>query len=164
MASISRSKLSEMAVTLVYTTTQDITTVLTPHQQQQLTDDVATGDDSTNHDRIDEFLAFAESFADSYAKARYTVPLTTPVPRVYLHHILIIAKYHLSLRMDFVTEEIRQEYADAVAWFEQLRDGFVQLDVDDDDLNDSVLWGAASTEPLEWDADTDRKIRRTFGR
>jgi phage gp36-like protein len=130
----------------------DVLTVLTPKQQQELTDVNVGGDIVVDLEVIREILEFAEDFCDSYINNRYVVPLEIPIPKSYRHCILIVGKYHIFLRLNYVTEQTRQEYEDMINWLREIRDGLANLPItDEDELKGGFARGFASTALLTFD-------------
>lgn len=123
-----------------YTVAQDITRVLSPQQQRQLTDDNPEGDSVTKIPMINEYLSAAESFAESYVLAVYSVPVANPPP-AFVHAILIIAKYHLLLRRGWIDDSLQTEYDRIMDWLEMIRNG------------EAVLAVEALTEAFDYGAD-----------
>lgn len=110
---------------LKYTSVEDLTDLLSETQLAQITDD-SDGDPSTDDPRVQKFLAYAESTVDTFIQARYSLPLS-PVPASVQYAALVIAKYRLLLRREYMSDEIEKEYMAVMTWLEMVRDDRADL-------------------------------------
>lgn len=88
------------------------------------------GDDAVDTAVVDAALADADALIDSYIGRRYTLPLaSTPARLVTV--AATIARYELAA--DRPTEQMRQDYDDAVAWLRDVAAGRAELQIEGDE-------------------------------
>jgi len=76
---------------------------------------------------IDECIADADDLVDSYAGAKYVVPLTNP-PRSVKRCSATITIYYLHMRRSWtVSPEIKTAYDDAIEWLRDVRTGKAEI-------------------------------------
>ena len=104
---------------LSYTSVSDLQLVMTETTLAELSDDDYSASDNPiiNEEVLEQFLAFAESMAESHLKG-YELPLETTPPS-FKYAILIICRYLLEDRRDgTVSEEVLQSYNQIMDWLE----------------------------------------------
>lgn len=112
-----------------YTVAADLDNILAEHIAAELSaESGSTPDDSI----LDYYLDAAESVVDSYLAKRYNVPLSvTPIPAAVKDAVLVIARYRLYIRREYVTEEVRKDYEDMLEWLKMVATGELDLPVDE---------------------------------
>jgi phage gp36-like protein len=121
-----------------YSSVPALKAILTESQLAQLTDDTSLDDGASDSTLVRQFLVFAESTAEGYVQGRYSLPLNPPPPS-FLYAVLVIAKYRLFLRRQYMDEDTREEYTEVKEWLRSVRDDEVDLyarDSNSDDEND----------------------------
>ena len=111
--------------------------LLSETEQALLSNDEAYGD-STRSDVIEKYIEWAEGTIDSYVGSQFGLPLATPYPTALIHAVLVIAKYRLMLRRNYMTDAIEAEYTDVMAWLRMVRDGEIDLYPIDPDADGST--------------------------
>lgn len=143
-----------------YIVTQDLIDELGEKKLIQLTDN--DGADAVNEARVDKAIAYGEGTFDSYARTRYTIPVTA-TPRVKAT-VLDLAVFHLYKSRSSVDDgvyKVRKDAHDAALKFlHSLADGRAALDVPSADETvsnpqnpDQVLKGNSNPQF------SDRKLR-----
>lgn len=121
---------------MAYSTRSDILARLDASFAAQLVDDVSGGDIAATVQEtdsqgqavqgvvvLDEIIADADSFCDSYINAVYAIPVT-PTPRALVRCSASIAVYYLHMRRVWaVSPEVKTAYDDAVDWLRDIRAG-----------------------------------------
>lgn len=123
--------------TLKYVQPEELTTILTQDEQAVLTDDLSHLQDvEADANIILTYLRYAESTAEGYIQTRYTTPLVEP-PMAFIYAVLVIAKYRLLLRRQYLSEAARQEYDDVMGWLRRVQaedaDLYERANMDDDE-------------------------------
>lgn len=96
----------------------------------------------------------AESLADSYAGRCFEVPLTSP-SAAYIDAIMRIAKCKLVLRRpDLMTDDIREDHDQALAWLQSLCEGTNPSDPPDD---------STAASGADEDADDEVFVKQPWG-
>lgn len=123
---------------LKYTSVQKLVNLLSERQLAQLSDDTDVSDDeiSTDNGRIEQFLAYAEATVESYIQTRFPLPLE-PIPTTVEYAALVIAKYRLMLRREYMTEEIGMEYKGVMDWLRAVK------------MDDADLYPTSDTDAAE---------------
>jgi len=97
----------------------------------RLTDRANSPPTTIDDDVLDRAIADAESFADTYLRARYTLPLAE-VPAVLTRQVGAVTWWHLK-GPNRAGEDDRQAYEDAMRWLEKVADGKAVLVESDGD-------------------------------
>ena len=124
----------------MYCTQEDLNSQVRLEVLIELTDDERTG--AVNVDRLNWAMEGASDLIDSYAGARYPVPLS-PVPNVINRLAVDIALYNLFSRRGFDPEKtadqsIVDRYKAAVAFLTKLAQGVVTIGLEPPAQNDAV--------------------------
>jgi len=80
--------------------------------------------------RIAEIIDRAQSEVDGYAGVQYTIPLD-PVPKVIRDVTARLAHYRLAIRKRKVSEQVRQDYDDAIRFLRDVAAGRATLGPED---------------------------------
>jgi phage gp36-like protein len=115
---------------LNYTSVQDLQLVMTERTLAELSDDdyAANEDPVIREDVLEQFLAFAESKAESCLHD-YELPLTTTPPS-FKYAILVICRYMLEDRRDStVSEDVQESYDKIMKWLDS-KPEFKEVDED----------------------------------
>ncbi|MCP4259091.1 MAG: DUF1320 domain-containing protein [Planctomycetes bacterium] len=105
-----------------YSTLTDIKKVIPEDTIIQLTDD--TGNAAVDTVKVDEAIAQADGEIDTYVGAKYTVPLSVPIPDIIRGISCDIAIYKLyKRRMEDIPETRDTSYTRAVKLLKEIRDG-----------------------------------------
>jgi len=73
-------------------------------------------------------IADAGAFMDGFLIARYAVPISAPVPETIETRAISIAVYFLRLGRDSVTDDVRRQQRDDIAWLKLVADGTLPLE------------------------------------
>ncbi|EOV0971303.1 gp436 family protein [Edwardsiella piscicida] len=82
-------------------------------------------------EKLDRALTDASALIEGYLSARYALPLSA-IPRLLTQHCCAIAFYYLN--DERATEQTTQRYKDALRWLNEVKNGDLQLGVDEDNL------------------------------
>lgn len=82
-------------------------------------------------EKLDRALMDASALIEGYLSARYALPLSA-IPRLLTQHCCAIAFYYLN--DERATEQTTQRYKDALRWLNEVKNGDLQLGVDEDNL------------------------------
>ncbi len=110
-----------------YATQQNLIDRFGEEELIQLTDRENLGEINTTV--VDRALGDADSLINGYLAARYTLPLTAPIPDDLERLACDIARYQLY--GDRVTDQVAQRYKDAIALLRDVSTGRAQLGLDD---------------------------------
>ena len=86
------------------------------------------GDGSPDVAVVARAIADAGAFMDSFLAVRYAVPITAPVPDTIETRAINIAVYFLRLGRDSVTDDVRTQHRDDIAWLMHVAEGKLTLD------------------------------------
>lgn len=116
---------------MAYATITDLLKDSSEVELLQLADDAQTGDinDAAVQSILNDALSDASGLVDSYAAARYLVPLS-PAPAVIVRHTSTMAIYLLFLRREVLPEVRKDAYLATIRWLENLAKGLVTLGVE----------------------------------
>jgi len=70
----------------------------------------------------------AGAFMDSFLAVRYAIPIVAPVPDTIETRAINIAVYFLRLGRDSVTDDVRAQHRDDIAWLMRVADGKLSLE------------------------------------
>ncbi len=73
-------------------------------------------------------IADAGAFMDSFLAVRYAIPISAPVPDTIETRAINIAIYFLRLGRDSVTDDVRAQHRDDIAWLMRVADGKLSLE------------------------------------
>jgi phage gp36-like protein len=112
----------------MYATVDDLVEELSAEVLLELTDDADTGDleDAGVQAISTDALEDAAALIDSYAGARYVVPLD-PVPAIINKDCTLLAAYYLYLRRGVVPPPVQTAFDQAVAWLKDVSKGTATL-------------------------------------
>jgi len=90
------------------------------------------GDGMADSEVVARAVNDADALIDSYLRVRFDVPVSAggEVPDVLRTRAVNLALYFLHLGRDSVTEDVRRQYEDDVAWLREAAAGHVSLGVD----------------------------------
>ncbi len=77
---------------------------------------------------VAEAISSGEAIIDSYLGTKFQVPVT-PVPDVLKTRAVNLTVYYLRLGRDSVTEDVRAQYKDDIAWLQDVVGGRVTLGI-----------------------------------
>lgn len=97
----------------------------------RLTDTTNVPPTTIDDAKVDRAIVDAESQADTYLRARYTLPLAE-VPAVLTRHVGAVVWWYLK-GPNRASEDDRQAYEDAMRWLEKVGDGKAVLVESDGD-------------------------------
>ncbi len=116
---------------MAYCTYQDIETRLSEADLAALAD--YDGDGQPDETVVEQAIRSAEALIDSYLGVRFSVPVSAPgdgCPDVLTARAVNLAVYFLRLGRDSVTEDVRAQYEDDIAWLKEVVAGSVSLGVE----------------------------------
>jgi phage gp36-like protein len=116
---------------MAYCTQQDIETRLGADDLVALAD--YDGDDEADGPVVQQAIKSAGALIDSYVGIRFAVPVGGEggaCPEVLKTRAVNLAVYFLRLGRDSVTEDVRAQYEDDIAWLNQVVAGTVSLGVE----------------------------------
>ena len=113
---------------MAYCTLTDIKLAITEDKLVELTDTIES--DTIDQDKIDRAIENADAEIDLWCRSRYTVPFTT-VDDAIRKISVDIAIYNLFPRSESIPEIHAVLYDRAVERLKSIRDGELQLDVDE---------------------------------
>ncbi|MEQ9046489.1 MAG: DUF1320 domain-containing protein [Sneathiellaceae bacterium] len=114
-----------------YVTKAAMIELYTEQDLVRLTDTANVPPTTIDDDRLDRAIADAESQADTYLRARYSLPLAE-VPAVLTRQVGAVVWWYLK-GPNRAGEDERQAYEDALKWFEQVATGRALLVESDGD-------------------------------
>jgi phage gp36-like protein len=85
-------------------------------------------DGTADADVITRAITDAGAFMDSFLVARYAIPISAPVPDVIESRAINITVYFLRLGRDSVTDDVRRQHRDDIAWLMRVGDGKLTLE------------------------------------
>lgn len=112
---------------MTYATQQNLTDRFGEDELIQLTDRDNLG--AINATVVNRALADADATINGYLAARYTLPLSNPVPEMLERLACDIARY--ALFEDQVTEIVEKRYKDAIALLRDVSAGRAELGISD---------------------------------
>jgi phage gp36-like protein len=115
---------------MAYATSADMIRVYGETEMIRLSVPDAALDGPANLDAINQALTDATDTIDGYLRARYAVPLATPVPPAIARACRVLARYDLSTgEQKTPSEQMTRERQDVIAWLRDISKGAVELDV-----------------------------------
>lgn len=114
-----------------YCTYEDIETRLGAEDLAALAD--YDGDGDADQTVVEQAIHSAQALIDSYLGVRFSVPVTTPggdCPDMLRTRAVNLSVYFLRLGRDSVTEDVRAQYEDDIAWLQEVVAGSVSLGVE----------------------------------
>lgn len=128
---------------LNYTSVNALLALLSESQMAQITDDSDEGTLSTDEEMVEQVLEYAESTVDTYIQSRYETPLD-PVPPAVKYAALVVGKYRLMLRREYMSPEIEQEYREVMDWLRAVQEDRADLYTRAEDGSDSEITSGTS--------------------
>jgi len=113
---------------MAYCTSDDVQTRIGEEDLAALAD--YDGDGEADEAVVEQAIRSAEALIDSYLAVRFSVPVVKPddeCPDALKTRAVNLAVYFLRLGRDSVTDDVRAQYEDDVAWLQQVVAGAVSL-------------------------------------